>query len=42
MVQLYDADEKKILESEKAVRFEDLKIKLCCEFSNTEAGLGLK
>ena len=42
IVQLYDADEKKILNEEKAVRFENLKIKLALEFNSSEAAQGLK
>jgi len=42
IVQLYDADEKKILNEEWAVRFESLKIKLALEFSSSEASKGLK
>jgi len=42
IVQLYDADEKKILNEERAVRFENLKIKLALEFNNSEASKGLK
>ena len=42
IVQLYDADEKKILNEERAVRFENLKIKLALEFNSSEAAQGLK
>lgn len=42
IVQLYDADEKKILNEERAVRFENLKIKLALEFNSSEAAKGLK
>lgn len=41
-MQLYDADEKKILNEERAVRFENLKIKLALEFNSSEAAQGLK
>ena len=42
MVQLFDDDETKVTEDEKPVRFEDLKIKLKCQFSGSEAGEILK
>jgi len=35
IVQLYDADEKKILEEEKPLWFDNLKVKLVCEFNRT-------
>lgn len=42
IVQLYDADEKKILEEERPLRFDNLKVKLVCEFNQTKASKGLK
>ena len=42
IVQLYDADEKKILNEERAVRIENLTIKLALEFNSSEAAQGLK
>ena len=37
VVQLYDDDEKKVLEDERAIRFINLKIKLVCRFNGTQA-----
>lgn len=37
VVQLYDADEKKILDEERSIRFDNLKVKLICEFNHSLA-----
>jgi len=37
LVKLYDDDETKVTEEERDVRFEGVKLKLTCEFNNTEA-----
>lgn len=42
IVQLYDDDETKVTDEEKPVRFEELKVKLVCQFSNTKASEQLK
>jgi hypothetical protein len=42
IVKLYDADERKILEEEKPLRFDNLKIKLMLEINGSQASKGLK
>ena len=42
VVQLFDDDETKVTEDEKPVRFEELKVKLQCQFSGSRAGELLK
>jgi hypothetical protein len=42
VVQLYDADEKKILDEERPLRFDKLKVTLTLEFTNSNASKNLK